>query len=99
MGFQKKEHRGQVAGSRLPVGGWNPYHKPEFNEEREQHKRAIGTEDRSTLTEIQQKFARTTVRDGQLDCIRKAVELVFGFQPKPNQVVSLRCEHEIKLQF
>jgi hypothetical protein len=73
MGFQKKENRGKGAGSRL--GGWNPYYKPEFNEERERHKRAIRTEDGSTLTKIQQKFARTTVKDGQLDCSRKAVEL------------------------
>jgi hypothetical protein len=84
MGFQKKENRGKGAGSRL--GGWNPYHKLQFNEEREQHKRAIRTEDRSTLTEIRRRFARTTVKDGQLDYIRKAVEFVFGFRPKPDQV-------------
>jgi hypothetical protein len=47
MGFQKKENRGKGAGSRL--GGWNPYHKPEFNKEHGQHKRTIRTEDGSEV--------------------------------------------------
>ena len=84
MVFQKKETRGKSAGSRS--GGWNPSLALESKEERERHQQALKTKAGSALTKIQQKMAETTLKDDQLDCIRKAVELVFGFQAKPDQV-------------
>ena len=41
------------------------------------------------MKKIQLTIARTTVKDDQPDYIRKAVELVFGFQAKPDQVESI----------
>lgn len=41
------------------------------------------------MKKIQLTIARTTAKDHQIDCIRKAVELVFGFQAKPDQVESI----------
>ena len=38
---------------------------------------------------IQQKFSRLTSKDKQLNCLKEAVELVFGFQGKSDQVGSI----------
>ena len=40
----------------------------------------------SALMKMQQKFAMLTAKDKQLDCLKLAVGLVFGFQGKPDQV-------------
>jgi hypothetical protein len=49
----------------------------------------LRTKEGSALKKIQQTIARTTAKDDQFDCIRRAVELVFGFQAKPDQVESI----------
>lgn len=87
MGFKKNENRGKATGSRS--GGWNPSHKFESREERERQRQDIETKSGSALTKIQQKFAKITTKDKQLDCIKEAVKLVFGFQGKSDQVESI----------
>jgi len=84
---QKRNDRGKAAGSRS--GGWNSSHKFESREERERQRQETRTNEGSALMKIQQKFARLTAKVKQLDCLKEAVELVFGFQGKPDQVESI----------
>ena len=42
----------------------------------------------STLSKLQQKFSKIIAKD-QPKCIKEAVEVVFGFQGKPEQVESI----------
>jgi hypothetical protein len=64
-------------------------HKLESKEELERQRQETRTNEGSALMKIQQKFARLTAKDKQLDCLKEAVELVFGFQGKPDQVESI----------
>jgi superfamily II DNA helicase RecQ len=87
MPKQKKSDRGKAAGSRS--GGWNPSHKLESKGERERQKQETRTNEGSALMKIQRKFSMLTSKDRQLDCLKEAVELVFGFQGKSDQVESI----------
>jgi hypothetical protein len=87
MPKQKNSDRGQAAGSRS--GGWNPSHKLESKEERERQRQETRTNEGSALMKIQRKFSMLTSKDRQLDCLKEAVELVFRFQGKSDQVESI----------
>jgi superfamily II DNA helicase RecQ len=58
-------------------------------EEREQRKRDIKTGAAQTLQKIQQKLAISKTNEEQYKCIEEAVELVFGFPAKKDQIQSL----------
>jgi hypothetical protein len=62
---------------------------PTSREERERQRQETRINEGSALMKIQQKFARLTAKVKQLDCLKEAVELVFGFQGKPDQVESI----------
>jgi hypothetical protein len=87
MGFKRDENRGKKLGSRF--GGWNPPHKLISKEERANLRQDLETRAGSTLSKIQQKFSKIIAKDEQLKCIKEAVEVVFGFQGKPEQVESI----------
>jgi len=70
-------------------GDWNSSHKLESREELEHQRQETRTNEGSALMKIQQKFAMLTAKDKQLDCLKEAVELVLGFQGKPDQVESI----------
>src|SRR6202007_698069 len=95
MPKQKRNDRGKAAGSRS--GGWNSSHKLESREERERQRQEIRTNEGSALMKIQQKFARLTAKDKQLDCLKEAVELVYGFQGKPESIWSLLVQREDRI--
>ena len=89
MGFKRDENRGKKLGSRS--GGWNPSHKLISREERANLRQDLETRAGSTLSKLQQKFSKIIAKDEQLKCIKEAVEVVFGFQGKPEQVELRAC--------
>ena len=78
MSKQKRNDRGKAAGSRS--GGWNSSHKLESREELERQRQETRANEGSALMKIQQQFAKLTAKGKQLDCLKEAVKLVFGFQ-------------------
>ena len=85
---QKRNDRGKAAARVQGVGilptSLNPGKNESARDKRQGQMKAP-----SALMKIQQRFARLTAKVKQLDCLKEAVEFVFGFQGKPDQVESI----------
>jgi hypothetical protein len=77
MTFKKKNSRGKGGASHQ--GGWNVAHKLLSREERDERRLESSQGKGHSLRKLQDQIRAADDREEQLNYIRKAVELSFGF--------------------
>src|SRR5467141_5357661 len=84
MTYKKQNSRGKGGASHQ--GGWNAAHKLLSKEERDERRLESSQGKGHVLRKLQDQIRAASGKEEQLNGIRKAVELAFGFTAKLEQV-------------
>ena len=84
MTYKKRNSRGKGGASHQ--GGWNAAHKLLSKEERDERRLESSQGKGHVLRKLQDQIRAASGKEEQLNGIRKAVELAFGFTAKLEQV-------------